>query len=136
MEKTTRLKRVIAPIDAWVIEVQAVIYPYPRARRLKAIADWVNANPVLGLRATASTSSYSTDRKIGRLRWPGKGREGVEIKLFSTDPGTQAFIGGMPLKRHNSAETYRHNFEVERWLADWIARLPAAKRRKISLPTA
>jgi len=53
-----------------------------------------------------------TDRKIGRLRWPGKGRYGN--RLIVRDEATQ-----LVLLDHNAAETYRSNDEVESWLASW-----------------
>ena len=83
------------------------------ARRLKTIAKWINEN-VPELNATVQPSTYSTDRKIGRLRWPGKGRKGNRL-IVTRKRGDVVIID------HNSAETYRTNAEVEEWLARWIA---------------
>lgn len=134
----TLLRRAVAPIDAWVIATQTAIYPYPRARKLAAIASWVNANSAaLGLRAETSAGWASTDRKIPgtRLRREGKGRHGTVIRVYRTQGGERDGLGLVrPLFSHNSAETYRHNFEVERKLADWIAELPAATRRRLTVP--
>jgi hypothetical protein len=45
---------------------------------------------------------------MGRLRWPGKGREGNRIIVCNAD--------SKKVLDHNSAETYRQNSEVETWL--------------------
>lgn len=129
-----RLRRAVAPIDAWVMAVQAVFYPYPPGRRLRAIADWINANPVLGLRAACESHSVSTARKPAGLRYithPGKGRDGTRLRVVEADAPPIRDLVGPALLEHSSAETYRHNFEVERWLADRIAALPAEKRRAL-----
>lgn len=130
-----------APIDAWLNAIRAVFFPYPKVRRLGAIAAWINANTaVLELRATTERGHCNTDWKPAGFRYivrPGKGREGTRIKIFSTTSkatrGAAHFGAAEPglLLDHNSAETYRHNFEVEKWLADRIAALPAAMRRKL-----
>lgn len=85
----------------------------PRARRLKVIAEWINAN-VPALRARIERGYCNTDRKVGRLIWPGKGRTGNRIIVVRVADGTKALD-------HNAAETYRTNDEVEAWLADFIA---------------
>lgn len=82
------------------------------ARRLTTIARWINEH-LPELDARVAGSSYSTDRKIGRLRWPGKGRTGNRIIVTRKR-------GGAVLLDHNSAETYRSNAEVEEWLAAWV----------------
>lgn len=53
----------------------------------------------------------NTDRKIGRLRWPGKGRWGSRIIVRDK--------AGRVLLDHNNAETYRHTGEVRRWIEDY-----------------
>lgn len=50
----------------------------------------------------------NTDRKIGRLRWPGKGRWGSHIIVRDEK--------GKVLLDHNNAETYRRTSEVRRWM--------------------
>lgn len=82
--------------------------PPKKARRLKQIAAWINENRQ-ELVATAEPSMCNTDRKIGRLRWPGKGRKGSRIIVRRKKTGEV-------LLDHNSAETYRSNKEVELWL--------------------
>jgi hypothetical protein len=76
------------------------------ARRLKAIAKDINEN-MDGYTAEISEGYCNTDRKIGRLRSPGKGRYGNKITIYKN--GAEVF-------EHNSAETYRYNEEVEEWL--------------------
>ena len=75
----------------------------PRAPRLAAIAAWING---LGNGYTAEiVRGYcNTDRQIGRLRWPGKGREGNRLVVRAAN--------GDVVIDHNSAETYRVNEEA------------------------
>jgi len=85
------------------------------ARRLKQIAEDINAR-FPRLVATIEKGYCNTDRKIGRLRSPGKGRTGNRLVvrwryLWAIDPKSKVFD-------HNAAETYRCNEEVERWLRD------------------
>ncbi len=76
------------------------------ARRLKAIAKFVNEETEY--KAEIIDGYCNTDRKIGRLRVPGKGRRGNRIIIKDSF--------GNVLLDHNSAETYRYNEEVEEWL--------------------
>jgi hypothetical protein len=85
------------------------------ARRLRTIAKWVNANMAdKGYVARIERGYCNTDRKIGRLRSPGKGREGN--KLVVTRYGTRVL-------EHDSSQTYRMNSEVESWLEGELAML-------------
>lgn len=81
------------------------------ARRLKTIARWINEN-VPELTAVVEKGYANTDRKIGRLRWPGKGRTGNRLVVRRN---------AVVVLDHNSAETYRTNSEVEYWLERWLA---------------
>jgi hypothetical protein len=65
--------------------------------------------------ATVEQGYCNTDRNIRgtRLRHPGKGRYGNKLVVRK---------GDAIVFKHNAAETYRHNEEVERWLADELAR--------------
>ena len=81
------------------------------ARQLATIAKWINEN-VSTLHARIEPGYCNTDRKMGRVRWPGKGRTGN--RLIVTRYRTVVLD-------HNAAETYRTNAEVERWLARWVA---------------
>lgn len=85
-----------------------------RARRLKVIAEWINAN-VPALDARVEPGYCNTDRKVGRLRWPGKGRTGNRIIVTDRKDGRRVLD-------HNSAETYRTNSEVEQWLVGYLRR--------------
>lgn len=79
-----------------------------RARRLSAIAAWINSNLAAnGFVARIEEGYCNTDRKAGRLRIPGKGRTGNRLVVERN---------GAVVLDHNSAETYRHNGEVEEWL--------------------
>lgn len=104
-----------------------------RARRLASIAAWINANSAaLNLRAETRSVKVSTDRHISgtRLRWPGKGRRGVEISVYLVRGGEKTSWGApLPIFTHNSGETYRRNEEVERWLSQYISKMTPKKRR-------
>lgn len=102
-------------------------------RRLTTIAKWINAHRlVLGLRAEIVEGYCNTDRKVGRLRSPGKGRTGNRLLVYPLHKGERDGLGRFrPVLDHNAAETYRSNDEVERWLAAYVAKLPAAKRRAL-----
>lgn len=78
--------------------------------RLKTIVKWINKNT--DYRAYLTEGYCNTDRKIGRLRSPGRGRWGNEIHIFD-HTGREIFV-------HNSAETYRHNYEVVDWVKENI----------------
>jgi len=82
---------------------------------------------------------YSTDRKIGRLRWPGKGRTGTRIRVYR--PWTPAELRayrrkhksepvtpGELLLDHNNAAPYRRTSDVRAWM-EWYAAWHS-KRRK------
>jgi hypothetical protein len=84
------------------------------ARRLKTIAKWINEN-IPELHAHVQSTTVSTDRKMGRLRWPGKGRTGNRLVVRRVRGGGEVVLD------HNAAETYRTNDEVEAWLARWVA---------------
>ena len=92
-------------------------------RRLPTLAKWINANMAdKGYEAKIEGGYCNTDRKIGRLRCPGKGRTGNQLVV--TRYGTKVLD-------HNSAETYRTNQEAESWLEgelDMLAR-PDSERQ-------
>jgi predicted Zn-ribbon and HTH transcriptional regulator len=76
-------------------------------RRLATIAREINED-IPGFTATIERGYCNTDRKMGRLRWPGKGREGNRLIVRNE--------AGKVVLDHNAAETYRNNAEVEEWL--------------------
>jgi len=78
------------------------------ARRLATIAREINAD-LNGFTAEVIRGYACTDRKVGRLRIPGKGRHGSRLVVRNAD--------GNVVLDHNSAEPYRRNDEVEAWLA-------------------
>lgn len=49
----------------------------------------------------------NTDRQMGRLRRPGKGRWGARLYVFNA---------GVLLLDHNNAETYRRTSDVREWM--------------------
>lgn len=113
-----------------------------KAPRLKAIADWINANTTMV--ATIERTSVSTDRSIPgtRLRHPGKGRTGNLLKVYQCEEhrlelGRNPWhhfrredderersrkYPHLPLIDHNAAETYRSNDEVVRKLFAILAK--------------
>ena len=86
------------------------------ARRLKAIARWINYN-LPEFRAEITRGYCSTDRKIPgtRLRHPGKGREGNRLIIYDRETNKVVLD-------HNSAETYRTNEEVEEWIQHYLGK--------------
>lgn len=70
----------------------------------------------------------STDRQVGRLIHPGKGRRG--LRLLVTDTAQMTPTGPQTIYVHSSAETYRRNSEVLDWMADYRKQRAAAKRRR------
>lgn len=80
----------------------------PRAPRLKQLAAEIEKK-FPELRARIERGFCNTDRKIGRLRWPGKGRHGNRLIVVDRKSGKVVFD-------HNAAETYRANSDVVRWI--------------------
>lgn len=101
-----------------------------KAPRLATIAKWINDHTTMV--AEVKRSHVSTDRKHSgsRLSWPGKGRSGNRIKVWEDEahwrnnPTGYFPVGDSklraPLLDHDSAETYRRNCEVVRWLRDHL----------------
>lgn len=79
-----------------------------RARRLKTIAKYINENWP-DYEARIVDGYCDTDRKIGRLRIPGKGRTGNRLQV-------RRKADKVVVLDHNAAETYRCNDEVEYWV--------------------
>lgn len=100
----------------------------PRARRLKAIAEWINAN-LPGYHAELERVTVNTDRpKPKGLRYrvhTGMGRTGNLLKVWKDTPPAER-LRTRPHFCHNAAETYRDNSEVERWLAREVKELQVA----------
>lgn len=92
-----------------------------RCPRLATIARWVNEQ-FPGWEAHVERGYCNTDRKIGRLRWPGKGRRGT--RLIVRERGQSALSRDGLVLDHNAAETYRHNGEVLDWFLGAGGRLP------------
>jgi hypothetical protein len=111
----------------------AATAPYEKPakpRRLVTIAKWINTH-LTDLFAVAVSGFCNTDRQIGRLRHPGKGRHGTRLIVYDRTRGEGRHYTSWPVVLdHNSAQTYRNNSEVERWLEHLIALLAEAKRKK------
>jgi len=96
----------------------------PKARRLKAIAEWINSN-LPELIALIERGHCNTDRKPKGMRYithKGKGRVGNRIKVYVRRSYHKDGLRAQPLLDHNAAETYRTNREVEDWLSKYIHR--------------
>jgi hypothetical protein len=79
------------------------------ARRLSTIAKHINENWT-EYEAKIIEGYCDTDRKIGRLRLPGKGRTGNRL-VVRRKADKKCVLD------HNAAETYRSNDEVEYWVS-------------------
>jgi hypothetical protein len=110
-----------------------------KARRLDAIAKWINAHSAtLRMVATTMPTSVHTNTKPDGFRYfthVGKGRKGVLFEVYPADAAGQRQPGPR-FWWHNSAETYAVNATVERWLAEYILGLDAGHRRKLKVPHA
>lgn len=98
---------------------------YPKIR-LATIAKLINQK-VPGFRAEIVEGYCDTDRKIGRLRHPGKGRYGNRLVVRNKHD--------VVVIDHNAAETYRTNEEVLRkveryWGKLWVDGAPLRKPPK------
>ena len=90
----------------------------PPTRNHRQLADWINANKLVddqGRLVEARVDSWrtNTDRKIGRLRWPGKGRQGLLLEIW---PVGAVFYPDQRLFRHESSGTYRRHREAREWV--------------------
>lgn len=96
----------------------------PPTRTHAQLAAWVNANklvlrgslPGREVIAIVEPSTSSTDRKIGRLRWPGKGRKGTVLRIHLRSVALCADY--QALYRHDTSETYRRHAEARAWVTD------------------
>jgi len=82
-----------------------------KKRRLATLAKWINENSKQ-YKAEIIEGYCNTDRQLyagSRIRIEGKGREGN--KIIIRDKETNKIV-----KEHNSAETYRYNYEIEDWV--------------------
>lgn len=80
-----------------------------RCPSLKRMAEFIER--VLGYSTKIEPSHCNTDRKIGRLRSEGRGRDGNKLSIFN---------GSELIHSHDSAETYRRNYEVAAWILKQI----------------
>lgn len=83
------------------------------ARRLKTLAKLIN-DTMPGYRAEVSAEVMNTDRKMGRLRWPGKGRPGNCIRIYQrpeTSDGWEREVFS-----YHTGEWPQTNECVEQWI--------------------
>ncbi len=83
-----------------------------RSPRLATLCAWINEHTDHTARLEPWTTN--TDRKIGRLRSPGKGRKGHKLYVYAPGAGMAVF----PVFTHESGETYRRNSEVVAWITE------------------
>lgn len=106
------------------------------ARRLATIARHINESWP-GYTAKVKKVTVSTDRKLpgSRLIWPGKGRTGNRLTVTEDATGREVY-------RHDSAESYARNEDVEAWverieagrgnLMDRLQYLPGREAKRIA----
>lgn len=83
----------------------------PRGRQLRVLATIIKDRwPDLYVECIPWTTN--TDRPCGRLRIPGKGRNGYKLTVRQGRDGWN----GEVLLSHESGETYRENAEVAQWI--------------------
>jgi hypothetical protein len=84
--------------------------------RLKRLAQFINDNlPEFEARMEFWYGSF--DRKSGRLRIPGKSREGNVLKVYMRGSGSS-----IPIYDHNPMEAYKENRDVASWILDQHSR--------------
>lgn len=103
----------------------------PPTRNHRQLAKWINAKRLyncVGQRVCArvSASRVNTDRKIGRLRWPGKGRASLRLEIWID--GSSTWDPSNKLYEHESGETYRRHSEAREWVSKNLRR--AARRHR------
>jgi hypothetical protein len=93
------------------------------APKLKTLARMIQAKFGNLVTVTVQPWTVSTDRQIGRLRWPGKGRKGyrllVRVNLSTPTLRREPFLWDhrrCHILDHKSGETYRTNAEVVDWM--------------------
>jgi len=84
-----------------------------KARRLRTIAKWINDN--FDHKAVIKKGYCNTDRTPRGFMYithKGKGRRGNLLEVANPE--------GKIVFKHNSAETYRMNYEVEDWIETYF----------------
>jgi hypothetical protein len=97
------------PDRAGLKRFEALLAGRVRAPQLAKLAEFIRTE--MGLRVTLEPSYVSTDRKPKGLRYitrQGKGRRGTRLQVFATDDTC--------MYSHNSAEGFRTNSDVVRWI--------------------
>lgn len=99
----------------------------PPTRNHRQLANWINEHTLVDDRgrlvcAKVDRVRTSTDRKIGRLRWPGKGRQGLILEIWLVDPPHKLSYAERRLYRHESSETYRRHSEAREWVEKHLRR--------------
>ena len=69
------------------------------------------------MRAVAERSWSSPDHKVGRLRWPGKGRRGTRLRVQVYAPiAARTLDNWHTVFDHDTSETYRSHAEARAWV--------------------
>lgn len=90
----------------------------PPTRTHTQLAKFINSHKLYdtkGREVCAHIQSWTenTDRKIGRLRWPGNGRKGIKLVIWPV--GVPPWPSNA-LYEHTSSETYRRHSEAREWV--------------------
>jgi len=81
------------------------------ARRLSQLAEVINGDKRFTARIEKGYCNTDTQVAGTRFRRPGKGRRGNQLIVM---------MGSVKVLDHNSAETYRSNYEVEAWVKQHV----------------
>ena len=102
-------------IERIVIKKAAETYGREKSPKLKQLMIFINKN-INNVEAEIEEGYCDTDRHPKGVRWriPGKGRYGN--KLVVRNKETREII-----YEHNSAETYRQNYEVCQWICKQLS---------------
>jgi hypothetical protein len=108
----------------------------PPTKNHRQLAAWVNQADLVdakgrSVRATVDEWKTNTDQKMGRLRWPGKGRRGLMLRLYAKrrrpKPDEQIY-------ENESGLWYARHDEARGWIVRHLAPNPNPKKRE-SKPT-
>jgi hypothetical protein len=87
-------------------------------------------------RVTCEPETVDTDRKYpgSRLRWPGKGRPGYDLRVRKKAPTIKDEYHEETIFEHHSGETYRTNQEVVDWIKKHKKETSHAPKRSLGAP--
>lgn len=87
----------------------------PPTRDHRQLAAWINASRLKSetgrpVRARVEPSYTNTDRMLGRLRRPGRGRRGLKLAILEHDDIHRVLF------EHDQSQTYRRHAEAREWI--------------------